>query len=770
MQPKYLAHSDKNNRTGFLREHLVSVATRAAEYANAFDSSEEAWIAGLLHDLGKYGDLFQERLKNPKKVHGIDHWSAGAWTAIDKYKHAGVASALVIQGHHLGLLKGDADSLRDISPQKLSESHPLGLRLSEKNLDTLIDRLRKEGLQIPESLDQSVYDVETRRKIPAAAMLDARMLYSALVDADFIETEAHFEAHSDGSKNYRKSGPPLEPEKALPILTSYLCNLSSRAVASTHVMDLRSDLLKVCLESASSTPGLFTLTAPTGSGKTLSMLAFALKHAKEYRLRRVVIVIPYLSIIEQTVEEYRNVFEMNFDSDYVLENHSLAGTRDEDGDCRGTGCDSTFGLHSKHLAENWDAPIVVTTSVQFLESLFSNRPSACRKLHRLANSVILFDEVQTLPVNLSVPTLATLSRLSERYKTTVVFATATQPAFGHLNTHVKELCDGGWQPLEIVPSRLMLFERAKRTRIKWPSLECATSWKELAARLSRQNQALCIVNLKAHAHRLFDELNDRRVRGLLHLSTNMCPAHRKVVLKEVRQKLKAGEPCLLVSTQCVEAGVDVDFPTVLRALGPMDAIAQAAGRCNRNGWAKTGTVTVFVPEDEGYPGAAYQQATSSTRALLTAYEQEHQQPDINDPQLFDKYYRDLYSFAQPEKLKKELIRAIRGQDFIAVAREYRVIENNSINVVVPYRTEEYNRLKTMAEEEGLTRKWIAMARPHTVGIYRPGRANAACWSNLLPVTVDRSREDSDDWFIYLNPEHYNSRKGLILPHNQCLIA
>ncbi|MCX5999800.1 MAG: CRISPR-associated helicase/endonuclease Cas3, partial [Chloroflexi bacterium] len=268
------------------------------------------------------------------------------------------------------------------------------------------------------------------------------------------------------------------------------------------------------------------------------------------------------------------------------------------------------------LAENWDAPIIVTTSVQLLESLFSKSPSACRKLHRLAGSVILFDEVQTLPVALAVPTLATLSHLSKRYGTTVVFSTATQPAFEHLHGEVKQYSLGGWQPDEIVPPSLNLFQRARRTRVEAPDFDRPVTWAQLAGRLASHEQVLCVVNLKKQLSRLFDLLQQHGTDGLLCLSTNMCPAHREVVLSMVKERLASGRVCRLISTKCVEAGVAIDFPAVYRAFGPLDAIAQAAGRCNRNGRAERGTVSVFLPEEEGYPDGAYRQAADTTRILL----------------------------------------------------------------------------------------------------------------------------------------------------------
>lgn len=615
---EYLAH--RNAKLGLgepLRDHLKLVAERAKKYANAFGAGEEAYMAGLLHDLGKYGGLFQKRLKG--EVEGIDHWSAGAWAARERYKLQGKATALAIQGHHIGLQAGNKDSLGELHPQKLQANHPLRLKLSETDFGQLTSRLQNDGLTLPSQnkLPSSLHRWGLNN---ASSMLDVRMLFSALVDADFIETEAWFQIDTTGKRRYREPGLPLEPAKALFRLQSHQEKLAQTSSSSPSVQELYADVLKACLKAAELPPGLFTLTAPTGSGKTLSMLAFALAHAARHNLRRVIVVIPYLTIIEQTIQVYRKVFEPHLTPGelerFILEHHSLSGIRSKDNKPQIEDEDYQRRL----LTENWDAPIVVTTNVQLLESLFANRPSTCRKLHHIANSVILFDEVQTMPVSLAIPTLASLSRLAEPYHSTIVFATATQPAFGHLDESVKGHCASGWRPREIVPTEANLFARARRHRVMWPEADKSTSWLELAEKLAAHNQVLCVVNLKRHAKVLFDELKQSGAESVFHLSTNMCPAHRQAVLEKVRMLLSEGKACHLVSTQCVEAGVDIDFPVVYRALGPLDAIAQAAGRCNRNGHLPGGDVYVFRPEQEDkgrlYPDGAYEQAADVTRLLL----------------------------------------------------------------------------------------------------------------------------------------------------------
>jgi CRISPR-associated helicase Cas3/CRISPR-associated endonuclease Cas3-HD len=734
-----------------LREHLRDVAERAAVFAEPFGAADEARLAGLLHDLGKYSEIFTLRLQGREK--GLDHWSLGAWAALTSCRS--IAAALAIQGHHVGLGKGDRDALRELEPSRLRERHPLGLRLTGSEVSILMARLAADGLELPHP-SGSLYDPCG----PAGAgMLDVRMLFSALVDADYLETEAHFQRGPDGRKRQRPIAPDLQSAEALARLEARLAELAHQSQADPKITALRADLAAACLATADLSPGLFTLSAPTGAGKTLAMLAFALRHAHRHGLRRIVVAIPFLSILEQTARIYRDLLEPAFDERYLLEHHSLAGTHREPGEGRGeTDAEEEARRIARWTTENWDAPLVVTTSVQILESLFSNRPSACRKLHRLARSVLLFDEVQTLPPALAVPTLAALSRLAERYGSTVVFSTATQPAFDHLSDRVGELAAPGWAPREIVPAELRLFERARRVRVVWEA-EAPRSWESLAAELADAGTALCIVNLKRHAHRLAELLRSQDVPGLLHLSTNLCPAHRERVLDEVRRRLDAHEPCLLISTQCVEAGVDVDFPRVFRALAPLDAIAQAAGRCNRNGLLAEGLVRVFLPEEDGkvlYPPGGYAQGASATLVLLRRHGSEGM--DIQSTELFREYYLLLYKLqgiTEEDRGKARKLReAMEVRDFEQAAELYRLIDQDAVNVVVPYEPEAFAALDAELREAGrLTGGWIRRARRHTVSLYRP-RLDAPVRRFLQPVSLGRG-ELSDDWFLYTEPEHYD---------------
>jgi CRISPR/Cas system-associated endonuclease/helicase Cas3 len=494
----------------------------------------------------------------------------------------------------------------------------------------------------------------------------------------------------------------------------------------------------------------------------------ALRHSK----KRIVLAVPFLTVIEQHAREYRQVFS-GFPDHFVLEHHSLAGLGEESEKRDAEGLQER---QRRLLAENWDAPIVLTTNVQLLESLFSNRPSACRKLHNLMDSVILFDEAQGLPQHLAVPTLAALSHLSAAYRSTVVFATATQPAFDTLDVGVKKHAVGGWRPREVVPDHPAMFRILERVTVHWPERDVKRSWTRLAEEISNTHQALVIVNLKRHALTLLETLP--AMDGLFHLSTNLCAEHRRSVMDKVRARLAAGLSCRLISTQCVEAGVDVDFPIVFRAMAPLEAIAQAAGRCNREGklnkHGQLGKVVVFEPEEEGdrrkcFPTHSYYQAAQVTQTLLN----QHGNLNINDPEIFREYYRRLYDLNEPASQNADLNRAIRELDFPEIARAYRLIEKNAIQVLVPWadRRDDFEALRNEAERDGVSTGWMRRAQGLAVSIYRP-REGLPDWA--IPVGLRRrgtsSSAVSDEWFI-LEGDFYHEILGLNPPQGpQVFIA
>lgn len=765
-RPEYFAHSaPKGGQSEPLREHLELVAARAEGYATHFGAGMEARLAGLLHDAGKAAALFTRRLEG--KASGLDHWTPGAKLAIRLYKQHGIAAALAIQGHHLGLAQADRGAI--VQLHEATDSGDRTLTISDS--DELLERLLAQGVDLPSDVE-SLY---VQNSPYASGLLDVRMLFSALVDADFLETEAHFDRDGRGERRYRQDAPQLEAEAALKILEKEVARLAedNRAKSSVPVQRLRADLFRACWEGGAQALNLFTLSAPTGSGKTLAMLAFALRHAHLHGLRRVVLAVPYLSILEQTAQVYRDLFEPVFGPGYVLEHHSLAGTRGGDpvDDEQGPTPEEVL---RRRQAENWDAPLVLTTSVQVLESLFANRPKPCRKLHRLAGSVLLFDEVQTLPRWMTVATLATLSRLNERFGGTVVFSTATQPAFHSLDEPVRCWCSKGWRPAELVPPKLELFRRLDRVRVEWRlgswSREDRMPWERLADELAEEKQVLCILNLRHHARDLAKRLGGRGVEGVFHLSTSMCPAHRQTRLAEVKRRLESGQPCRLVSTQCVEAGVDVDFPVVYRAFAPLDSIAQAAGRCNRNGrMSDGGLLVVFLPEEpteSAYPNGDYRQAADVTREVLQDVPPLGR--DLEDPTLFDRWYRRLYDLGklgkEERRTERELHEAMRNGDFDLTAQRYHLIPKGGVQVVVPWEADEFEELKRISlNSQWLKADWMRKAQVHAVSLF--GWQVDSYRGVLLaaPLGARVPEQRSEDWFFLTDPNIYEKELGLSGP-------
>lgn len=531
-----------------LQPHLNGVAAAAAEFAQVFGARELGFAAGLLHDAGKLRHAFQRYLRG--EVPSAEHSICGAVMAVDRYPAViGRMLAYAIAGHHGGLPDGGVGS------------GGLDLRLSEARALMADMAPWPDDLAWPAAPTLGVKC--SQAELPFAAAFRTRMLFSALVDADFLQTERFYEPAQAAA---RQAVAAIAIDALARRLDRHLERLAVGNKASGDVRARRAAVLARCRQAAEAGPGVFSLTVPTGGGKTLSSLAFALRHALRNGLRRVVYVIPYTSIIEQTADAFRSAFGDLAAA--VVEHHSAASVPESE---------DVMGPRRLRLAtENWDAPIIVTTSVQFFESLYANRPSRCRKLHNMAGSVVVLDEVQSLPVRLLNPCLAALRELTERCGSTVVLCSATVP-----DLRRSPALSGGFRHVtEIVDDVPGLFAAFKRVRIESAGrLDDPT----LAERLASEHQVLCIVDSRPHAAELHGMVGDAAAGDTLHLSAAMCPAHRRRVLAEVKDRLENGLPCRLIATTVVEAGVDVDFPVVYRAVAGIDSLAQAAGRCNRNG-------------------------------------------------------------------------------------------------------------------------------------------------------------------------------------------
>jgi len=477
---------------------------------------------------------------------------------------------------------------------------------------------------------------------------------------------------------------------------------------------LRNDIFQQCLEAAERPPGFFSLTVPTGGGKTLASIAFALRHAEQHGLRRIIVVIPYLSIIEQNAAQYRRIFDPDHEG-MVIEHHSAVVVPEDR--------EERQRSPLAYAAENWDAPIIVTTSVQFIESLFGNRPARCRKLHNIARSVVIFDEVQTLPSHLLNPPLNILRELKTHYGVSVVFSTATQPAFRH---HALSLQEGfvDNDVLEITRDTAETFQTLRRVRFRLPAKDETVDWRTLAEEIAERPQALCVLNVRRHAFEVWEALRHTLAPAerdtVFHLSSAMCAQHRFDLLGDdkepavgtIRYRLLNKQPCRVISTQLIEAGVDVDFPIVWRALGPLDAIVQVAGRCNRegelqdaNGHPTLGEVIIFRPTENSLPRGIYSIATGVTETLLARVDADTLGTDHT---LFEQYFSQLYQYVDTDYTKSGECSIQEDREnwrFREVARKARVIADDTRPVIVPYGAghDRLVEIRTRPQEKGKPR-------------------------------------------------------------------
>jgi len=647
----YFAHTKEGKRPDgwhFLEDHLLNTAKQAHSFAETFGAGEWGYAAGLWHDIGKYSLDFQQRLCAMNDIEGHletkpgrpDHSSAGAQHAFYLLKDAGKLLAYVIAGHHAGLPDGKSNH-RGSLKNRLEKTIPDYSACPERILNA------KVRTSLPFKVDN--------KRISFQISFFIRMLYSCLVDADFLDTEAFM----DGERaSWRKGYPTLSTLNAS--LTSTLQNLTRNAPAST-INRRRSEILQHCLAAAEWKPGLFSLTVPTGGGKTLASLAFALKHALRYNLERVIFVIPYTSIIEQNADVFRHVVGKNA----VLEHHSNFEPKDED-------------HRSRLAAENWDAPLVVTTNVQFFESLFGSRSSVCRKLHRIARSVVILDEAQMLPVPLLKPTIEVMRELTASYGTSIVLCTATQPALSQSPSFKSGLAG----VREMIPNPIDLYNVFRRVNIE--NLGKFTD-EEIEKKLVNYRQVLCVVNTRKHARLLYELLQIQE--GVHHLSALMCPAHRTQVLNRIREELRKDLPCRVISTQLIEAGVDIDFPVVFRSAAGIDSLAQAAGRCNREGKIEDGgRVFVFIPE-EGLPAGHFRHTAETAEMVM----RHHLDPlSIG---AVEEYFRNLY-WLKGNKLDEYQILdhladgAGKGDfPFHEIDTKYKIIRNYMEPIIIPWNKE-----------------------------------------------------------------------------------
>ena len=723
------AHSNGPDESGWqtLDDHSANVARLAEGFASAFLSGPHAALLGNCHDLGKARKSFQSYLR---RCNGIEdnepdygdhsHSGAGACWLAQQAGSIGKALAYCVAGHHAGLPDwSGGETPSGALSIRLKEDASV---LSEPDVRTWMDNRANDRLRglpnppFPFSRDDS------------SLAFWIRMMYSCLVDADFLDTESFMAPERSSIRSF---GQPLD---ALASVFFSRLDETQRKAPNTGINRIRAEIREACEQAADAAPGLFSLTVPTGGGKTLSGTAFAFRHALRNGMKRIIYVIPYTSIIEQTADILRDVLG----PDNVLEHHS---NFDPDKETK----------QSRLASENWDAPVVVTTAVQFFESLHACKSSRCRKLHNIAESVVVLDEVQLLPTNLLLPCSEAIRQLVSRYRTTIVLSTATQLNLPGIDPAAVR---------EMIPPSLDLYRRLKRTAIEFPlDRNARKTWDEIAAELSGFDQVLCVVNTRKDCRELFD----RMPKGTVHLSALMCGEHRSRVIREIKDRLAAGDRIRVVSTQLVEAGVDIDFPVVYRAFTGLSSIAQSAGRCNREGRRDTGRVVVFMPPKSS-PRGELLQGEYALGDLL-------QRPggvDPDDANAFPDYFRSLHARVQDLGSAFEALLGVpvpagflngpthRAQplqyQFREAASAFQMIPDASVSILVRYGGNE----KLLDE--------LRVAGPHRTLMRRLQRFAVGVPRGALASLLDRGfiEEIHPGLFVQTSPSLYSETTGFDL--------
>ena len=701
---KYVAHLQEE-REQTVKEHLEGTAKLSGEFAKKFGKEEWGYCCGYLHDIGKYSVEFQHKIRENGNEQ-IDHSTAGAKVCVEKGGLYPIMS-YCIAGHHAGL-------------PNYGSSQDGGFE------STLMGRMKKtlkdysayqDEIEIPKVTTVPIAYGETKNPDFSLSVF-IRMLYSCLVDADFLDTEAFMKK----GEIKRDTGESIEIllQKLEKYVSKWLLNKEINTVNGR-----RTEILRNCLEAGKREKGLFRLTVPTGGGKTVASLAFALRHAVHNNMDRIIYVIPYTSIIEQNAQIFRSILG----DENVLESH-----------CNVDYGDSEEWNPMKLAAENWDKPVVVTTNVQFFESLFGNKSSKCRKLHNIANSVVIFDEVQMLPADYLKPCIAMIEELVSSFGVSAVLCTATQPA-------LQPFFQSGISAYELCPRMEEQFAFFKRTTFQ--NLN-KISEEDLIEKLSGEYQALCIVNTKKKAQALYKALKGQ---GVFHLSTSMYPKHRKRVLEEVRRCLNNGERCLVLSTSLVEAGVDLDFQSVYRQLAGIDSVIQAAGRCNREGKRSPEESNVYVFRFEEQERILGQRKQIEAAKTLVS-----EGKDISALETIEEYFKFLYHLKSSELDKKNIMAQFKGIkcNFPKVAEDFKMIENDTKTVFIPIEEEAQDLLQQL-KYQGFTKTSMRKAGQYSVTLYDDVIEKMEAAGMIEPVA-----ENINDFYELKDKERYTEEFGLDL--------
>ena len=702
---EYIAHKD-GERIQSVKEHLEGTAQRAGDFAEKFGKREWGYCCGKLHDIGKYSKEFQKKIQENTNDR-VDHATAGAQICKELGGYYPILS-YCIAGHHAGL--------PDYGNTAISSS--LCGRWKKRICDY---QAYEDEIEIPK-LDTDPIIFKKDRNMDFALGTFIRMLYSCLVDADFLDTEAFMKNGETG----RNSGESME------ILQNKLINYVSEWLKNTDTDTIngrRTEILNHCIKEGKQPEGIFRLTVPTGGGKTIASLAFAMEHAVKYQKDRIIYVIPYTSIIEQNAQIFREILG----EENVLENH-----------CNVEYEGSEEFKPMQLASENWDKPVIVTTNVQFFESLFANKSSKCRKIHNIANSVIILDEAQMLPLDYLKPCIAMLQELVDSYSASVVLCTATQPALDSFFSNkeaIKELCPR-------MEDQFRFFKRVNYQNLGKIRQE------DLLERLKNEKNVLCIVNTKKTAQMIYKELQGE---GIYHLSTSMYPKHRKRVLKAIRERLKNDEKCIVISTSLVEAGVDLDFAMVYRQIAGLDSMIQAAGRCNREGKRKWSESMFYIFDlEETRAVQSQRQQIDVSEGVLQDYS------DISDLKAITDYFTRLYHYRGTSLDKKKIMDEFQKMEcnFAKVAKEFKLIEENTKTIFIN-REPETEELLQELRLKGITKERMRKAGQYCVQVYDNEKSGNSFFDKLNGAGMLRPiSEELQDFYELAAGEQYSEEYGL----------
>lgn len=629
-------------------EHSLGVAKLCEKFASDFGFGQIGRIMGLLHDKGKEQEAFQLYIKkssgyDENAIVPAEHNHAYVGGLIAK-KMLPFFSHLIdnpLMGHHRGLY----DYVELLKEEQKNIPDDVSLPL-EKDI----------AISKPFWTNHAAFQPKDYHHVE-------RMLYSCLVDADFLDTERFMQPDQAVLREGKSSLMDL-----LPKLDSYLSKFGE---PKTFVNKIRNDIQKVCLKDSDKEPGFYSLTVPTGGGKTISSLVWAIHHAIKNNKKRIIIAIPYTSIIVQTASVLRGVFG----EENVLEHHSNVSFDEKK--------DGELSMRLKLSTENWDYPIIVTTNVQLFESMFSSHSSHCRKLHNICNSVVILDEVQTLPTDFLQPIIDALDTYHRVFGCSILFTTASQPILTGLNqgTNRSIKFDGLQNVNEIIPKDFRLHEKLKRVKLSFN--DSPKSYDEIAERLMQHDRVLCIVNTRRDAKEIFDRLS--KDGTCIHLSRMMCPKHLSEKIQEMKSALENSENKIVrvVSTQLIEAGVDIDFPVVYRQEAGLDSVLQAAGRCNREGKLDVCTTYVFgLGKSNSIPPGHLSQSNNARKNMKL-----NSNYDWFSPEAMNEYFRQLYARISSfdKKKMKEYLYKPKEMMLETAAKEFKLIDDSTFPVIVNWK-------------------------------------------------------------------------------------